>query len=310
VALPEAYGTGKLRLIARDPHWLYAHWDLTPKQQRHYNSLSADHHLVLRVYSGTRPGQRAWDIHVHPESRHWFVHVERSGTQHVAELGYYRPSHLWVSIATSPPAKTPVATASSEQAVRFATIPAHVRLRQLAALARQAVPGDLPPVEAARERALAQLISRQLAQQEWGSSEQIPALVQGHVEEGIRMEEAALSPLPGSEAEAITSPLALEEQRPAGFWLSVNAEIVIYGGTEPGAGVSMGGRPVLLRPDGTFSCRCSLPDGEHSVTVSASSAQGELRQAELRFSRQTAYHGEAAPAPEDPSRRPPSAESP
>ena len=56
--LPEAYGTGKLLLAARDPHWLYAHWDLTPAQQRHYNSLSADHHLVLRIYTGTDPGNK------------------------------------------------------------------------------------------------------------------------------------------------------------------------------------------------------------------------------------------------------------
>ena len=27
--LPEAYGTRRLFLAARDPHWLYAHWDLT-----------------------------------------------------------------------------------------------------------------------------------------------------------------------------------------------------------------------------------------------------------------------------------------
>src|SRR5215471_19008912 len=27
--LPEAYGTGKVLLLAREPHGLYAHWDLT-----------------------------------------------------------------------------------------------------------------------------------------------------------------------------------------------------------------------------------------------------------------------------------------
>src|ERR1043165_6805469 len=30
--LPEAYGTEKLLLTARDPNWLYAHWDLTREQ--------------------------------------------------------------------------------------------------------------------------------------------------------------------------------------------------------------------------------------------------------------------------------------
>src|SRR5207237_9180029 len=47
--LPEAYGTKKLLLAARDPHWLYAHWDLTREQLRECNRSSADGHLVLRV---------------------------------------------------------------------------------------------------------------------------------------------------------------------------------------------------------------------------------------------------------------------
>jgi uncharacterized protein len=308
--LPAAYGTQKLLLAARDPHWLYAHWDLTPEQQRRYNSLSADHHLVLRVYTGAGPGQTARDVHVHPESRHWFVHVERGGTEHVAKLGYYRPRHRWVTIATSSPAKTPAATASADQTVRFATIPAHVRLTQLAALAAQTIPADLPPADAARERALAELVSRQLVEQTGASSEQIPELVRGRSEQGSSAAAGGLPAPLGGEAESVSSPAAPEEQRPAGFWLNVNAELVIYGGTEPGASVTIGGRPVQLRPDGTFSCRCSIPDGGHTVTVSALSAQGELRQAELQFSRHTTCHGEVAPAPQDPSLEPPPADQP
>src|SRR4051812_34201824 len=46
--LPESYGTQKLLLAARDPHWLYAHWDLSREQQQRYNSLSRDRHLILR----------------------------------------------------------------------------------------------------------------------------------------------------------------------------------------------------------------------------------------------------------------------
>jgi hypothetical protein len=53
--------------------------------------------------------------------------------------------------------------------------------------------------------------------------------------------------------------------------------------------VTVGGRPIQLRPDGTFSYRFSLPDGEHAVTVSAMSAEGDLRQAKLEFSRRTEY---------------------
>ena len=152
-ALPEAYGTGKLLLAARDPHWLYAHWDLTPQQQRRYNALSADRHLVVRVVPGTIGARPVTEVHVHPESRHWFIHTDRAETRYVAELGYYRPGRQWVTIATSAPAVTPPDTVSTDQTVRFATIPAQVRLTHLAALAKQGVPADLPPPEAARERA-------------------------------------------------------------------------------------------------------------------------------------------------------------
>ena len=74
--------------------------------------------------------------------------------------------------------------------------------------------------------------------------------------------------------------------------------------------MTIGGRPIQLRPDGTFSCRFSLPDGEHVVTLSALSAQGDLRQAELRFSRDTDYRGETGAAPQDQELDLPEAKSP
>ncbi len=308
--LPEAYGTGKLMLAARDPRWLYAHWDLTLEQQRRYNALSADHHLVVRVYPGTAEARPEREVHVHPESRHWFIHVGRAGTEYVAKLGYYRPRRRWVTIATSPPAVTPAATASTDQTVRFATIPAHVRLTQLAALAKQAIPPDLPPLEAAQERALADLVGLHLARQHQAGSAEIAELGRGGAEQGISAAQPAYAAAPRGEAESISSPTAPAEQRPAGFWLNVNAELVIYGATEVDASVTLGGRPISLRPDGTFSCRLSLPDGDHTVTVSALSAQGDLRQAELKFSRRTEYQGDVGTAPQDPSLQPPAAEGP
>jgi hypothetical protein len=95
------------------------------------------------------------------------------------------------------------------------------------------------------------------------------------------------------------------EQGVQGFWFSINAELILYGATQPDVAVTIGGRPIQLRPDGTFSCRFSLPEGEHTVTVSAVSAQGDTRQVELRFSRSTNYRGEVAATPEDPSLEPP-----
>jgi hypothetical protein len=386
VALPEAYGTGKLLLAARDPHRLYAHWDLMPSQQRHYNSLSADRHLLVRVFPRTVTGPPEKEIHVHPESRHWFVHVDRADTEYVAELGYYPPGRHWVTVATSAPTVTPGETISTDQAVRFVTVPAQVPLSQLAALATQRTPADrqsmearehalaerfgtipaeaplsqlavlaeetrpsdrpsmearehafaerfatipahallgqlaaqdrqtgpteLPPMGATSEQALAELAGLHLVRQDSMSSAEVGEVVRGRDEQEIVAGQIVQPASAGGEAESISSPSGVLEQRPKGFWFNINAELILYGATEQDASVTIGGRPIQLRPDGTFSCRFSLPDGEHAVTVSALSAQGDLRQAELRFGRRTDYSGEVGATPQDQSLVPHGAENP
>ena len=121
--LPEAYGTETLLLTARDPHWLYAHWDLTREQLQHYNALSTDHHLILRVYLDRIAGEPLRNVHVHPESKNWFVHVGLGGRRYIAELGYYKPDTTWVTICNSKPALTPTDGLSKDTSARFATIP-------------------------------------------------------------------------------------------------------------------------------------------------------------------------------------------
>jgi hypothetical protein len=309
-ALPEAYGTAKLLLAARDPHWLYAHWDLTREQQQQYNALSADRHLVVRVYPGAVGARPVTEVHVHPESQYWFIHVDRADTRYVGELGYFRGRQQWVTVATSSPTVTPADTTSTDQTVRYATIPAQTSLTQLAALAKKGIPAALPPGTAARERALAELVTLQLARQPWASSADVPGLVGGRGESELASAQLAQPAPLGAEAESVSSPMAPAEQRPGGFWFNVNAELVLYGATDPGASATIGGRPVPLRPDGTFTCRCSLPDGQHAVTLSAMSAEGELRQATLTFSRATDYQGEVGPAAQDPLLKPPGAGNP
>ncbi|HOC54299.1 MAG TPA: DUF4912 domain-containing protein [Verrucomicrobiota bacterium] len=282
--LPEAYGTGQLVLAARDPRWLYAHWDLTAQQQRRYNALSADGHLVVRVHAGTVSKHPVTEVQVHPESRHWFINVGAADMRYVAELGYYRPRRRWVTIRTSAPVLTPADTVSADQTARFITIPAQARLTQLAVPARQGVPTDLPPLAPAREGPPVELVVL-------------------HPEPGDAMSSLAVGEI-GAEAESVSSPGGAAEELAPGFWFNVNADIVIFGATEPDATVTIDGRPINLRADGTFSCRFSLPDGEHSVSVTALSAQGDLRQAELKFTRGTGYRGEVGAAAPDPALRP------
>jgi hypothetical protein len=59
------------------------------------------------------------------------------------------------------------------------------------------------------------------------------------------------------------------------FFLWSKTELVLYGGTEPDAKLSVAGLPVRLRADGTFTMRFALPDGDIELEVKAVSADEE-----------------------------------
>ena len=330
--LPEAYGTRQLLLAARDPHWLYARWDLTRQQQRDYNALSADRHLVLRVFIDEISGEPFSQIHVHPESTHWFIHVGRAGTKYLAELGYYQPNGKWVKISASGATLTPPDTLSEDTSAQFATIPIEVPFAQLIELARTAVRENIPLAEILQqlrasgyqipeahagkwtpeqERALASIITMDSVRRVWMGSLEITELLRRQLQQEISSIAAAQFGLPTSPIGAISSissvssPFGAQERR-KGFWFNVNAELILYGATEPDAQVTIGGRVIKLRPDGTFSFRFALPDGEYELPAVAISAdQTDGRAAELRFSRSTEYRGEVGAHPQDPQLKAP-----
>ena len=295
--LPEAYGTGKFTLTARDPHWLYAQWDLTREQQRQHNGRSIHHHLVVRVHADAIASQPVAEIHVHPESQHWFIHVKQAGTAYTGELGYYQADRNWVTVAASPAAVTPPDTVSADKTVRFMTIPYDVPLSQLGAPPKEEPLGGAAVLSSAQEWALAGVFSAVEPNPAQISSAEIAALMGGHAQPefpGSAGGEFALG-ITEEAAGGSSSPRGGEEQK--GFWFNVNAELIIYGGTEPGANVTLDGEPIQLRPDGTFSCRFALPDGHYELAIAALSEQGDLRQARLKFSRRTERLGEVGVHP-------------
>ena len=58
------------------------------------------------------------------------------------------------------------------------------------------------------------------------------------------------------------------------FWFKLDAELIVYGATEPNARVTLQGEPVKLRPDGTFTMRFSLPDSRQIIPAVATSPDG------------------------------------
>jgi len=57
--------------------------------------------------------------------------------------------------------------------------------------------------------------------------------------------------------------------KPKSFWLVADAEIIVYGATEPSAALKINGKPVQLDPYGTFSLRVEFPDGKKEFAIKA-----------------------------------------
>jgi hypothetical protein len=349
--LPESYGTKKLFLTARDPHWLYAHWDLTREQQNKFNSESTDGHLVLRIYANKVEGSPLYEIHVHPESRHWFAHVERAGASYIADLGYYSELGRWMRVAASSATVTPPDAASEDHDTEFATIPFEVPFARLMQIIEDAVQNNIPlaqaieelrrtghpdlpkfnsfsaaksshavenisatpsapgPVRAAwtpqQEQALAKIINIDQSRRIWMGSLEITELIRRQLSADVTSPAMAWG---GSSLNLTspTSPLGGTPDKSKGFWFNVNAELIIYGATEPGAKVTLGGHEIKLRSDGTFSYRFALPDGKYDLPAVAVSASGDdARAADLKFIRETQYLGDVGATPQDPALKPP-----
>ena len=76
--------------------------------------------------------------------------------------------------------------------------------------------------------------------------------------------------------------------RPRKFWLIADAELIVYGATEPDATVTIGGRPIKLNPDGTFRFQMSFQDGLIDYPIMAVAADGEQTRAiHMKFNRET-----------------------
>lgn len=156
---------------------------------------------------------------------------------------------------------------------------------------------------------------------QWLNSAEVTELVIGERERVISSPEAAQLGLQGELPQVsiaspagvapseITSPAGQEVAPARGFWFDVNAELIIYGATEPDAQVSIGNRTIKLRPDGTFSYRFALPDGSYSLPITAIASHGDQRRAELAFYRETRYLGVVGEHPQDPALKTPSVEN-
>ncbi len=343
--LPEGYGTKKLFLTARDPHWIFAFWDLSKEQRQDYNRQSAEGHLVVRTYLNSSHGEMISETQVHPESRSWFIFVGQGGARYVAELGYLSKKGIWHSISMSSATVTPPDRQSDDVSAQFVTLHQAVKFEEVVVAAREVVADSLPFVEMidqlrseghselpripesqdagtskatdnppeqpdwtpAQMEALARVIKLDSLRRVWMGSLEITELIRRQLQvDAITGREggmAAPGGAPGKLELGVSSPTHTADKRHGmkrGFWFNINAELVIYGSTERDAEVTIGGRRVKLRPDGSFSFRFALPDGRYELPVSAvASDKEDERRASLTFARSTDFLGDVGEHPQD-----------
>ena len=247
----------------------------------------------------------------------------------------------WHTIATSAATLTPPDRFSEDVSVQFATLPPAVKFEEVVAVLRELIIENVPlieavqqlqaagytdlleisvatpPVEAkwtpAQTEALARVITMDSSRRVWMGSMEITELIRRQLQEEISSITAAELAQRGAEAPigaipGISSPFGVARaEKRRGFWFNINAELIIYGATERGAKVTIGPRAVALRPDGTFSFRFALPDGNYDLPVTAVAPDGEeSRSAKLFFGRSSHYQGDVGAHPQAASLKIPS----
>lgn len=127
--LPESYGTNRVYLVARDPYWFYAYWDISRERLAEAREAARDGQIFLQVCETN--GACVQQIMVPGEARNWFIYAGRPGIELFAELGYFNSEGIFETIGRSPVGRAPKDTPSTDLSARFVTIPMSLSFQQL-----------------------------------------------------------------------------------------------------------------------------------------------------------------------------------
>jgi hypothetical protein len=118
---PETYGVNRIRLLVRDPEWIFAYWDVSPASVKDLGKSLGERalalsRLTLRVLDPVGGGSS--DILLPPGARWWYVRTDNTRRTYRAELGVTLPSGEFRRLAESNTVVTPRVGPSAEGARR------------------------------------------------------------------------------------------------------------------------------------------------------------------------------------------------
>jgi hypothetical protein len=237
----------RMVLMVRGPHWMHAFWEITPRSiARAQSALGEEWHAarpvlrVLRIESGVDAGAAARvirEIEVHGGVKNWFIDV-REPMRCRVEIGYRAASGRFQALARSNMVSTP----SSPQRDTLDTHWGEIA-------------GDC---------------DRIYAMSGGFSPEHNSPELRELFEERLQRPMAPRAARP--RGEAVPAPTARGD-----FQLEVDAEVIVYGATQPDARVTLQGEPVRVQPDGTFRVRVEMPNKRQVLPIIASTADGNRR---------------------------------
>jgi uncharacterized protein len=311
--IPQAYGTGKLFLAARDPHWIYCYWDFTHDQMNDMRRHAQHGELKLKIFAGRDSSAPLnQELVLAHGAQNWYVHTNHPNCDFCAEFGYYNDRGEFHVASRSNVTRAPSDRVSDRTEARFVTIPFHIKFRDLYELVKayfkdgeeladvlhrlQAAgfkfPFDYEGVESGgADGKLEDMFDLELMRKIRMGSDEITEWLRRRLREET-----------SSGMFSLSSPMGASFGKRRGFWFNVNAELIVYGETEPDARVVVDGREIRLAPNGTFRFHFALPDGLYHIPMSATSADGQdTRKADLSFERTTQKEGVvgAVPHPSD-----------
>ena len=300
--LPDGYGESRIMLMPRDPQWAYAYWDV-PNNHKEEFRRQGGQQLALRIYDVT-------DIDINHQAPHsvqeylcdemareWYLPIPVSDRDYVADIGYRCADGRWLVLARSATVSIPPVYPSDWIEDAFITVNWDEDLRGKT-MYTLVPPSKKQPIgfDAAKSDKLYDAVfgmtkdteSMRMAGSLFGSMQQTPeAAVSSYIfPSGVGM--WAVPTASGQNMSGAGFSGDLAEARPRKFWLVADAELIVYGATEPDATVTIGDRKIKLNSDGTFRFQMSFQDGVIDYPIKAVAVDGEqTRSVHMNFERET-----------------------
>lgn len=258
--IPHGYNRTRISVLVRDPEWIFVFWDIAEATRAELGlNRPGAAGLMLRLHDTTgvsfngRNAVSTEDIPVNSGAASWYVHVPGKGRRYTVDLGMLGPDGSFHLIARSQAFDMPRAEVSNdiEWNLNERNEEEHLQILRMSG-------GTTMPARLSSADFVSQLQTRLLKDSAGFSG--------GFFSGSLVSSEFA---------SATFIHRAREEKRGRNFWLVVDAEVIVYGATEPDADVRFMGKPIKLNPDGTFGIRMALPDGRIDFPVEATSRDRE-----------------------------------